>query len=119
MGNKFNDFGEFCKNEKKVFEGNVKEEAGGLALSSIVETLDIDSIARDVAKSDCYSFRDGDGIAFSIPRYSFNIVVAPDEMLVRLGYNFEVVRYEGKEVSDFYNELSSKIKREFGGFPSF
>jgi len=110
MSHIFEDFVEFSNMKRANYIDELKEEAKKLPLSSIIEALDFDEIARDVARKNC-NFEKGTPISFPIYPIicSFDISVYPGKTKLRRD-NFEVREYIGKSAVDFYNTLFKKIE---------
>ena len=90
----------------------LKEEAKKLPLSSIIKSLDLDEIGREVARKKNYRFEWGTPISFSIRPItsSFDILAYRNKTnLIRRG--FEIRKYTGKSAIIFYYSLFKKIEK--------
>ncbi len=108
----FSDFVEFSNMKREDYIKELKKEAKKLPLSSIIKSLDLDEIGRDVAREKNHRFKKGNPISFSIsPVYiNFDISVYPDKTKLNRD-SLEIREYTGKSAVNFYNALFKKIEK--------
>lgn len=95
---------EFMIQKRSEFEKAVSSEAKKLCLADVTKEIHLDPEYWSWR-----NFKDGQMLEFLLYQGHYTVLVDKQELVVRGSYGIEVIRFTGKEVRDFYDNLSAAI----------